>query len=418
MNQIQFGEQNHETNEHQPPEPRGHQPSRRRRSSHWSTRQRHNAWFMLVLALLGVIAVVVLANSTARFSGPSNTALPGTTSTISSTPATILPTTMPAIMAIGNFHEYPLPQSDTQMMRPAIDHEGRIWFGEMGHNALAAFDPHWHTFQQIAVPDGRSGLMGLQVANDDTVWFVEQYANYIGHYFPKTGRFQTYPLPWLTVPDPSNVGHTLILPSGPNELALDGHGNAWFTEFNADELGRLDTHTGRIQHYPLLAQKSVQTLYPYGITIDAQGMVWFTESGNNHIGRLDPATGDIRFFIPAGPEAQLMEIASAPDGTIWATAFTPGLLLRLDPRTGSFTSYYAPFTGSDKSGLYGLLVTPTDEVWVTISAENVIARLDVATNRFLYYSIPTKASLPLGLVMDATDAIWFTEVDNIGMLRP
>ncbi|HET8852353.1 MAG TPA: hypothetical protein VFN02_07495, partial [Ktedonobacteraceae bacterium] len=235
---------------------------------------------------------------------------------------------------------------------------------------------------------------------------------------PKTGRFQTYPLPWLTVPDPSNVGQTLTLPSGPNELALDAQGNAWFTEFNADELGRLDTHTGLIQHYPLLAKKSVQTLYPYGITIDSQGMVWFTESGNNHIGRLDPATGDIRFFIPAGPEAQLMEIASAPDGTIWATAFTPGLLLRLDPRTGSFTLYYAPFTGSDKSGLYGLLVTPAGEVWVTISAENVIARLDLATNHFVYYSIPTKASLPLGLVLDATHAIWFTEADNIGMLRP
>jgi len=417
MNRIKLKEQNNETNERQRTAPRGHQPSRLRRSSRWSTRQRRNAWLMLALALLGVVAVVILANITARLSGPSNIALPGTTPTISSSPSTTQLTTTPSIMAIGNFREYRLPQSDTEMMRPAIDHEGRIWFGEMGHNALAVFDPRSQTFQQIAVPDGRSGLMGLQVANDDTVWFVEQYANYIGHYFPANGRFQTYTLPWLTVPDPSNVGHTLILPSGPNELALDAHGNVWFTVFNADELGRLDPHTGLIQHYPLLAKKSVQTLYPYGITIDAQGMVWFTESGNNHIGRLNPATGDIRFFIPTGPEAQLMEIASAPDGTIWATAFTPGLLLRLDPRIGGFTSYNAPFTGSDKSGLYGLLVTPTGEVWVTISAENVIARLDLATNHFVYYSIPTKASLPLGLVLGGDHTIWFTEVDKIGKLQ-
>ena len=414
---MQLEEQNNETNKRQPSARRGHQPSHRRRPSRWLTRRWRNAWVMLALALLSVIAVVVLANSTARLSGPSNTTLPGTTSTISSSPASTQQTTTPSIIAIGNFREYRLPQSDTEMMRPAIDHEGRIWFGEMGHNALAVFDPRSQTFQQIAVPDGRSGLMGLQVANDDTVWFVEQYANYIGHYFPKTGRFQTYPLPWLTVPDPSNVGHRLILPSGPNELALDAHGNVWFTEFNANELGRVDTHTGLIQHYPLLTKKSVQTLYPYGITIDAQGMVWFTESGNNHIGRLDPATGDIRFFIPAGPEAQLMEIASAPDGTIWATAFTPGLLLRLDPRTSSFTSYHAPFTESDKSGLYGLLVTPTGEVWVTISAENVIARLELATNHFVYYSIPTKASLPLGLVLGGDHTIWFTEVDKIGKLQ-
>jgi len=303
-------------------------------------------------------------------------------------------------------------------MRPAIDHEGRIWFGEMGVNVLAVFDPHTHTFKQLTPPQGRSGIMGIQVASDDTIWFAEQYANYIGRYFPTTGRFRTYPLPWLTVPDSSNPGHTISLPSGPNDLAFDAHGNLWFTEFNADMLGRLDTHTGLIQLYPLSATKSVEKLLPYGITIDSQGIVWFTESSNNRIGRLDPATGSIRYFTPPEPDGQLMEIASAPDGMIWATAFTPGLLLRLDPRTGNFTSYNAPFTGSDKSGLYGLLITPGGDVWVTVSAENVIARLDVAANRFIYYTIPTKDSLPLGLVMSADHTIWFDDVDSIGMLRP
>src|SRR5712691_7406012 len=91
------------------------------------------------------------------------------------------------------------------------------------------------------------------------------------------------------------------------------------------------------------------------------------------------------FFTMPGLSVPLMEIASAPDGTIWATSFTPGLLLRLNPRTGSFTSYYAPFTGTNKGGLYGLLVTPDNEVWVTISAENAVARLDVPTHRFIYY---------------------------------
>ncbi len=401
-----------EAGKHQMSAPRVHHVSQQQ-SSRWTPRRRRNAWIMLTLTLLGVIAITVLS----RFSGQLNTTQPVTSLSLTISSTITSPTTTPAIMAIGKFYEYRLPQSDSEMMRPAIDHQGRIWFGEMGRNALAVFDPHTHTFQQMAVPHGRSGLMGLQVAADDTIWFVEQYANYIGHYFPKTGQFQTYPLPRFTVPDPANAGHTLSLPSGPNELALDAHGNAWFSEFNADALGRLDAHTGLIQHYPLSAKKSVQTLYPYGITIDSQGIVWFTESSNNGIGRLDPATGNMRFFTAPGPDAQLMEIASSPDGTIWATAFTPGLLLRLDPRTGSFTSYYTPFTGSDRSGLYGLLVTRTGEVWVTISAENGIARLDVAANRFIYYSIPTKDSLPLGLVMAANHTIWFTEVDKIGMLQ-
>jgi streptogramin lyase len=129
-------------------------------------------------------------------------------------------------------------------MRPAIDHEGRIWFGEMGHNYLAVFDPGTQTFQQMTPPHGASGIMGIVVASDDTIWFAEQYANYIGHYNPTTQRYQLYNLPLLSVPDPNNKHNTLTLPSAPNDIAFDARGNLWFTELNADSLAMLDPHTG------------------------------------------------------------------------------------------------------------------------------------------------------------------------------
>jgi virginiamycin B lyase len=113
-----------------------------------------------------------------------------------------------------------------------------------------------------------------------------------------------------------------------------------------------------------------------------------------------------------------MEIASDAQGNIWVTSFSAGLLLRLDPRTGTFTPYYAPFTGPGTGGLYGLIVTPTGEIWVTVLAENVVARLDVVAHRFMYYAIPTPGSEPLGIVMGAKHTLWFTEVDKIGMLQP
>ncbi len=113
----------------------------------------------------------------------------------------------------------------------------------------------------------------------------------------------------------------------------------------------------------------------------------------------------------------LMEIASDAQGTIWVTSFNAGLLLRLDPHSGTFTSYYASFTGTGTGGLYGLVVTPIGEEWVTVPAENVLARLDSAAHRFIYYHIPTAGSLPLALVMGPDHTLWFTEVDKIGMLR-
>ncbi len=375
--------------------------------------------YVIVYTRLPCVFLILL---TFLFIACSGTDTLSSTSPINTSAANAQPTTTPAIMATGNFYEYSLPQSHSGLMRPAIDHEGRLWFGEMGHNYLAVFDPRTQTLRQMTPPQGRSGIMGVAVAPDNTIWFAEQSANYIGHYFPSSGQYQVYSLPTVTIPDPGDAGKMLSLPSAPNDVTLDTRGNVWFTELNADSLGRLDTHTGNIRQYPLSAKKSFQTLDPYGVTVDQQGMVWFTESSNNHLGRLDPATGKISLFMMPGLGANtaLMEIASDVHGMIWATAFTAGLLLSFNPRSSTFTPFYAPSSGNGTSGLYGLTITPNGQVWVTVAAENVIARLDVAESRFIYYPIPTKGSLPLGVVIGANNALWFTEAgsDKIGMLQP
>jgi virginiamycin B lyase len=336
---------------------------------------------------------------------------------IDSPTASSQPATTPSLLASGKFQEYALPQDNSGMMRPAIDHEGRIWFGEMNRNFLAMFDPRTGAFTQITPLHGAFGIMGIAVGSDDSIWYAEQYANYIGRYFPATRQFHLYTLPTITTPDPSNASKTLTLPSAPNDLAIDSHGDIWFTELNANALGRLDPGSGLIRQYPLTTSKNAQALDPYGITIDPSGNVWFTEASVSHLGRLDPATGIVRYYPVTGINTALMEVTSDAHGMIWATAFTSGLLVSLNPVTNVITKYYAP---SDTGGLYGIIVSPAGEVWVTVSAIGVIARLDVSANQFLYYKIPTTGSLPLGVVVGAHDTLWFTEAgsNKIGMLQP
>lgn len=360
-------------------------------------------WLLLGLVLLGTITLLVLSNESLAGPGKAPT-------------RQLFPT--PALANGALFREYSLPLEGNEVMRPAIDGQGRIWFGAMGQNALVVFDPHTRTFEYLTPPRGHHGIMGIQVAPDNTIWFAEQYANYIGHYFPATGRYQLYPLPWITVPDPGQTGQKLSLPSAPNELALDAHGDVWFTEFNADRLGRLDPRTGRMQHYLLAPKPSVQTLYPYGVAIDELGNVWFTESGNNQLGRFDPKTGALHVVAVPDSHALTMEIASDEQGSLWVTSFTPGLLFRYEPGTGTFTKYTVSLRGKDRGTLYGLLVPTSVDVWVTILAEDMLAHLDVRTGRFLYYPIPAAGSLPLGLAMDANQNLWFTGLDRVGMLQP
>lgn len=324
-----------------------------------------------------------------------------------------------AITGEGVFREYPLPQSDDGLMRPAIDHEGRIWFGEMNRNKLAVFDPRTRSFQQITPPHGQAGIMGIEVAADDTIWYAEQYANYIGHYFPKSGQFKIYSLPTMTVPDPSNTQKTLTLPSAPNDLVIDAHGNIWFTELNAGAVGELAPATEHITQFPLWTNRAQeQQIDPYGITVDPQGLIWFTEIEENRIGRLDPRTGSITYYSQPHLTTGLMEITSDQQGMLWITSFSNNLLLSFNPQTGAFTPYYAPHDNSGGGSIYGVAAGSDNAIWITVSTQNAIARLDMTSKRFVYYAIPTQGSLPLGIVA-ANHTLWFTEAgsDMIGMLQ-
>lgn len=314
----------------------------------------------------------------------------------------------------NTIQEYPLPQANSGLMRPAIDQQDRLWFGEMGHNFLTSFDPQTQTFQQITPPRGQAGIMGVAVDTDDTIWVAEQYANYIGHYNPEKHTWQIYPLPTIQAPGSNQQ----TLPVAPNDIALDARGNVWFTELNNDAIGMLNRQTGTFKHYQIGAKKTVQVINPYGITVDPQGMVWFTESSSNHLGRLDPTNGNMRIFTTQNKTDALMEVTHDGHGNIWATGFTNGLLLRCDEKTGQLISYHAP--GNKPGAIYGIAAAPTGELWMTVPTHNAIARFDPTSGHFTYYPLPSENAFPLGLITDKKQAIWFTEAgsNKLGELHP
>jgi virginiamycin B lyase len=326
-----------------------------------------------------------------------------------------------AQVVTGKFQEYPLPQHNSGLMRPVLDAQGRVWFGEMSRNYLGSLDPQTGKFWQETPPNGKSGIMGMVVAPDNTLWFAEQYANYIGHYIPQTGQYQTYQLPTIAQPNPSDTTKNESLPSAPNDIALDKHGYLWFTELNTNAIASLNTADGSIRQYPLPTDQSIQSLNPYGITVDPQGTVWFTGAGTHQLGQLNPLNGQVNYFTPP-PDitSSLMEVISDTHGQIWATTFTSGQLLSFNPTNQHFTIYSVPtINGTDPGALYGLALASNGDIWLAVTAENILARFDIKAQHFIYYPIPTQGSLPIGLVEGKNQQIWFTEssVDKIGMLQ-
>lgn len=375
-------------------------------------RSRWLSWLLLLL-----LVALSACSGTSTASGQPPAAATTVVPTLLSRPGTL-----PALIQMGTFHEYALTRHSEgdMLMRPAIDQQGRVWFGVMASNRIAVFDPQRASWQTVTPPRGRGGLMGLIVAPDGSLWFAEQYANYIGHYLPRVGRFQLYPLPTVSAPDPAHKGKQLTLPVAPNELLMDRQGLIWFTEMNADALGRLDPATGELRQYPLSARHTAQQLNPYGLALDAQGNLWFTESSQNRIGYLDPRTGRLTTFPTPDPGAMPMEIAVDRQGQVWITTFAHNLLLRFNPASHQFTRYAVPTPDGSSGGLYGLAPDESGGVWVTVAAANALAHLLPEQQRFLYYPVPTANSFPFGIAVANRQQVWFTEAgaNQLGLLTP
>src|SRR5437764_725712 len=81
--------------------------SRGQRSPRWSARRRRNAWLLLGVLLLGVVAIMALAHGGGRSAGQAH----GTQSVASPVAGSLTqPPTTSAATATGQFREYPLPQ--------------------------------------------------------------------------------------------------------------------------------------------------------------------------------------------------------------------------------------------------------------------------------------------------------------------
>src|SRR5437764_6328580 len=121
------------------------------------------------------------------------------------------------------------------------------------------------------------------------------------------------------------------------------------------------------------------------------------------------------FPVPAG--AHPHDVAAAPDGTVWYTAQSQGVLGILDPKTGKVEQISLGKGASP----HGVAVGPDGAAWVTEDGQNAIARVDPKTKEVKLFALPKgfeKADLNTG-TFDRNGIYWFTgQRGSYGRLDP
>lgn len=294
---------------------------------------------------------------------------------------------------------------------------------------------------EYPIPYADSRPWRLHAIAPGTVWFTMSGASAIG--LLQVTQAGSYTFTRYDTPTPN---------SQPYDLAYRD-GEVWFTEYQANQVARLNVANGVITEFPLPTPDS----RPTGIDVASGGDVWFVTESGDTVGYLDPATGVItEFSHDKFTNAQLSDVAVFNDSSIWVTApgrgeiynFVPAYnqVIPLFPGAGSLPTQvalegnnpwitengnrrigrYAPGTltfwrwyeiNSNNVILAGIAyrsVGNNRQVWFTEQNTNRVGQLIVDgdtgyVTRFWRQALPTVSSEPIGIDVDADGTAWITE---------
>jgi streptogramin lyase len=167
-------------------------------------------------------------------------------------------------------------------------------------SAFAQTSSQWQD-HYYSTPTTSSSPWNLVRGPDGNIWFTEYGANNIGKLDPTTGQIQEFIVP--------TAG------SGPLGLVFGPDGNLWFTEQQGNNIGRFTLATGLFDEFPIPTVNA----YPFSIAVGSDGSLYFTESSpdlNAKVGKITMA-GDITEIDLSDGQADPTGITRGSDGNIW-----------------------------------------------------------------------------------------------------
>jgi streptogramin lyase len=197
---------------------------------------------------------------------------------------------------------------------------------------------------------------------------------------------------------PSYVARLTGRNSGPLDIAVGPDGNLWYSEAQADRIGRI-TPAGGVTEFPAGGREA------FTLAALAGDALWFSVSSTSvaKIG-VDGNITDIALPKVAGWSPTISALTAGVDGSLWFVANGSTRIARLNP-DGTFKDYPLPVPEFDR---VDAVATANGAIWFTaMSADQVGIVTPDGTARL--YAIPTLGSGPVFPVRGPGGAVWFLE---------
>ena len=246
----------------------------------------------------------------------------------------------------------------------------------------------------------------------------------------ETWSFPLKPLPRLT----GRSTHVIIteydLPRAtamPHDVILDGRGNAWYSDFGHQFLGKLDAKTGKVTEYPVPTLKADFPPGALDLEMDKGGNLWLGLMLQAGIAKFDPKTEKFTMFpLPkdinddASQQAMVVASSSDVDGKVWMNSVAIPGVHRVDLSSMKFETFapYKDLAKPQDHSVYGIKADSQNNLFFMDFGADIVGKIDAKSEQINLYKTPTPNSNPRRGYMDAQDRLWFTEyrANKIAML--
>jgi streptogramin lyase len=203
----------------------------------------------------------------------------------------------------------------------------------------------------------------------------------------------------------------------PHDVILDERGNAWYTDFGHQFLGKLDPKTGKVTEYNVPMNKPD---YPPGM-LDIHikdGSVWVGMMLQAGVAKFDMKTEKFTVFPipkdinnPAMQQAMVMPLSSDVDGKVWMNSVGIPGVHRMELATQKFETFapFADFPKGQEHSVYGIKADSQNNLYFMDFSADLVGRIDAKTGKYSFFKTPTPNSNPRRGYIDPQDRLWFTE---------
>src|ERR1700676_2686386 len=272
--------------------------------------------------------------------------------------------------------EYQLPQELLALHDVQGDSKGNMWFSSHKTQVVGQLDPRTGIVKEYTIPltpGAMPGTHAVKVDKSDIVWFSENWGHNLNKLDPTTGKVSQVHIEDAVPVNAPGFGNFAMTPDG------------FVWDSRDDHVRKIDPETGKIvQRYPL------QVSFSYDSLISNDGNYWGgggLPAWGNTVERLDLRTGQWINQTTGAHMSTPKRGGFDPYGNPWFGG-GDGALVELNAKTGLIEEHVPPTAPSPLTDFYEAQPDKNGEVWAGVLHGKQMLRLNPKSESWTVYQMP------------------------------